>query len=616
MVTPALATRRAAALAAALLLVAGCGGGGSGSAADPTAADGTVYIGLTDADGDFLRYEVDVVAIRLRRADGTEVDALPAAARLDFAQYVDLTEFFSAATVPAGRYVAGELTLDYTDADVWVEVGGVATPADVRDPDGQPLGLYTLDVELAGDRPLVVRRGLPALLTVDFDLAASHQVDVGQAPPRVTAAPLLAADIEPVAEKELRARGPLVSVDAAASTYVVDLRPFHHRRAERFGEVTVHVADDTSFDVDGVHYAGAAGLAALAALPPGTPTTAFGTLDTETREFTAAIVRAGDSVPGVDADVVAGNVVRRQGDTLVVRGALVVPRAGEVRFHDDVEVTVGAATQVARRDGTGAVLGAEAISVGQRVEVFGTLAGAPGDATVALDADPGRVRLLPTRLGGTVMDAAGGALRLDLDTIDGRRIGIFDFAGTGAAPEVDADPADYEVETGALDLGNLAPGEPARVVGWVRPFGQAPADFAAAAVVDRADGPAALVLGWRPGGTVAPFASLGPAGLVPDLANPALGLRHHLVTGGAVVDLLDLPAAPLVGGAATGPARYAIATGRSVRMFSDFDAFAAALAAGLDGSRRALGLHAEGRYDAQGNALEARLVGVTLAPAE
>jgi hypothetical protein len=248
--------------------------------------------------------------------------------------------------------------------------------------------------------------------------------------------------------------------------------------------------------------------------------------------------------------------------------------------------------------------------------VFGTLAGAPGDATLLLDADPGRVRLLPTRLGGAVNEASAGTLRLDLGAIDGRRIGLFDFAGTGAAPGLDADPANYEVDTGALDLGNLAPGEPVRVVGWVRPFGEAPADFTAVAVLDRADGPAALALGWRPGGTAAPFASLGPAGLVPDLANPDLGLRHHLVTGGGVVDLLDLPAAPLVDGVATGPARYAIATGRSVRMFSDFDAFTAALGAGLDGSRRALGLHAEGRYDAQGNTLEARFVGVTLAPAE
>ena len=34
------------------------------------------------------------------------VETLPATTRIDFAQYVDLTEFFTAATIPNGDYVA------------------------------------------------------------------------------------------------------------------------------------------------------------------------------------------------------------------------------------------------------------------------------------------------------------------------------------------------------------------------------------------------------------------------------------------------------------------------------------------------------------------------------
>ena len=38
---------------------------------------GTVYIGLTDADGDFVNYTVDVVQLTLETADGRTVDTLP-----------------------------------------------------------------------------------------------------------------------------------------------------------------------------------------------------------------------------------------------------------------------------------------------------------------------------------------------------------------------------------------------------------------------------------------------------------------------------------------------------------------------------------------------------------
>jgi len=100
-------------LAASMLGLVGCGGGSSsdgqaGSSPSPSTAScsgstcGQVWIGMTDADGDFLSYTVDVMSIRLRRADGALVETLPAQTRVDFAQYVDLTEFMTAASVPLG----------------------------------------------------------------------------------------------------------------------------------------------------------------------------------------------------------------------------------------------------------------------------------------------------------------------------------------------------------------------------------------------------------------------------------------------------------------------------------------------------------------------------------
>ena len=75
----------------ALVLVAqGCGGGGGGSAAAPEAEAppelGELFIGITDAEGDFLRYAVDIEALTLERRNGDLVEALPLATRIDFTE--------------------------------------------------------------------------------------------------------------------------------------------------------------------------------------------------------------------------------------------------------------------------------------------------------------------------------------------------------------------------------------------------------------------------------------------------------------------------------------------------------------------------------------------------
>ncbi len=253
-----------AGLVAALALSA-CGGAGdmsSGTANVAPAATsncasssgcGEVYVAVTDADGDFLSYTVDVMSLSLERADGTTVEALPVSARVDFSQYVDLSEFLTAATVPVGSYVAGSLRLDYTNADITVEVNGQPQPARAVDASGNALGMRDVRVILDNRGRLVVAPGRPALLTLDFDLTASNTVNLATSPVTVTATPALIASIAPVDEKELRLRGPLVSVDTAAGNYVVDVRPFNHPSA-RLGRVTVHTDSTTAFEVNGQTY--------------------------------------------------------------------------------------------------------------------------------------------------------------------------------------------------------------------------------------------------------------------------------------------------------------------------------------------------------------------------
>lgn len=599
-----------AALTGIVWLLGGCGSGsGSGVTATDDCADcGTLLVTLTDAEGDFVNYTVDVASLKLERANGDIVETLPNAGTLDFTQYVNLTELFTAAQVPAGTYLRGTITLDYTDADIRVEVGDQAVEAIVQDRDGNELGSYELEVELANDRPLIVRRGLPSLLNVDFDLAASHDVDTNQMPPVVTAAPFIVAELEPVDEKDLRARGPLLDVDIAAMSYTIRLRPFHHPLGD-FGRAEVHVDADTTYDIDGVDYTGADGLDAMARLDAGTPTVALGTLIVDERIFTAAHVAAGSSVPGHAFDTAIGNILSRDDNELIVKGATIVRRSGSVVFNDTVTVTLGPDT-VVKKQGTPGALTIDALSIGQRVQVFGEVTSDPSEPAIDLDATQGRVRMRITHIAGTTNAVMTGQLNIDLQAIDRSRVSSFDFTGTGMSPADDAVPADYEIATETLSLDNLANGSPIQVFGFVRPFGAAPADFEGRTVVDLANRRARLGIGWGPDGTLAPFTSIGTGGLVVDVDNPDIGLRHHIKIGPVVIDLFDLPMSPTIIGAQEGPRLFAILQHRRVQVFRDFDRFIDTLGSLLNGANTAQYMHSSGSYVQAQNTMTARFIGV------
>jgi hypothetical protein len=607
-------------LAALWLAIAGCGGGGSSSSGPGTVAQGcdaancgTVYVGFTDADGDFLSYTVDVVSLTLKKANGAVVETLPVATRVDFAQLVDLSEFVTAATIPNGAYVEGRIRLDYANAEVSVEVAGEPRAARVVDANGQPLGVVDLDVRLDNRNHIVIAPGRPAFLQLDFDLAASHTVDIATTPVTAVAEPFIVASVEPIDEKELRVRGPLISVDTAASSYVIDVRPFHHMTA-RLGELTVKTTADTAFEIDGTPYTGADGLAVLARSPAGTPTVAFGTLTLPDREFTAERVHAGTSVEGPRFDVVWGNVTAREGDTLTVRGGTLIRRTGSVTFvRGEITLLVGPDTQVTRDGQRGNDLRAGVISVGQRIHAFGDAS--ESTAGLTLDATAGRVRLHLTHLSGSVVSANPGALTLDLFSIDGRRPAIFDFSGTGTAPATDADPSNYEISTGTLDLDRLMSGSPARVFGFVTPFGMAPPDFEGRTVVDFLDVPAHLGLGWGLEGTSAPFLSLGAEGLVIDNENANIGARHFIVIGPQLIDITALASPPTIA-PADGRTLFAIGEPRRIEVFSEFARFAQALSTKLAGGQKAVAMTAHGRYDPGSTTLTANYVSVSFTRAD
>jgi hypothetical protein len=482
------------------LTVAGCSGGGdtgSGNSSTASATNGQALVSMTDAAGDFLSYAVDVQSLTLTKQDGTVVETLPLTTRVNFADYVEMTEFFTAATIPSGTYISARMRLDFSAADLQVEDANdnaVAVPvSNIRDANGNPISTLDVDVKFDNRRALFIAPGIPAHLTLDFNLQASNTADLTVSPPVVTVKPFLVADVDPQNPKTMRLRGPLKSVNQQNQTYQVFLRPMYRNLGD-FGSVTVHIDANTVFEIDEVNYQGAAGLAALNAKPAGTATVAVGEWQVSTTRFKADEVLAGSSVPDGTRDVVVGEVIARAGDQLTVRGASLIRSDGTFTFRDTLTVNVGPFTKVRQQALMTPGLTKDDISLGQRIAAFGVLDG----STSTLDATTGLGRLLVTSVAGTVNATGAGSLEMNVQRINERRITLFNFAGTGTSSAADADPTHYQIATGALSLTGLTAGTPVRVLGFVTHFKTAPPDFTAQTVVNLTDHPATLVVNWRP----------------------------------------------------------------------------------------------------------------------
>lgn len=592
--------------AATLGFTAGCIDRSESTAASDDS--GEVLIALTDAQGDFIRYAVDVKSITLTKANGAVVETLPLTTTVDFAQYTEMTEFLTAATVPRGAYTAARMTLDYSNADIQVEgVDGTAqAAASLVDANGQAVTTLDVEIKLEGRNRLVIAPGVPASLTLDFDLAASNKVtfdNTGAA--TVTVEPVLVAELEPHAPKIHRVRGTLNDVNTGTDSFEVILRPFAHSIGgddRRFGTLTVKTDADTVYEINGESFEGDAGLARLDTLTQFTAVVAVGDLKFNPRRFEAREVYAGSSVVGGTLDVVAGNVISRSGDVLTVRGATLIRTDGSVIFRDNASVTLADSTKVFKQRATGTHT-IDEISVGQRVVVHGALTNTTA-GSLALDASSGAVRMLRTVLRGTVVTAS--PLVVDLESIDGRRIALFDFAGTGASSGTDADPDNYEVDTGSLNGSGLTSGTPVKVLGFVTPFGSAPADFEARTVVNVADVRATMRVAWSPA-TAAPLASASSGAVVLNLDGATINVVER---GGVITDLTG--SSPTLVPGANDRAAYLIRHNGTVQLYTTFDTFVSGLQSRLSAGGTVQGIFGRGRYSDVTTTLEAQLIAVKM----
>jgi len=575
---------------------------------------GTVMVALTDADGDFLNYTVDVLSLKLETENGRIVETLPRTTRINFSDYVDLTELMTVATIPPATYVSGTIRLDYGDAEVFVEADGAAKAAVVSDMDGNELTQTELKITLSNRDQLNVIKGRSALLQLDFDLDASHTVDIVPTPATAESEQFIVAEVSPVDEKDLRVRGLLAAVSEEEMTYTVALRPFHDRDGD-FGRVKVHVTEDTEFEVDDTPYVGVEGLRALDAAGDGTTTVALGTLNVAERHFTANTVLAGSSVPGIDKDAVMGNVIARDGDLLTVRGATIIASERRAHFHDEVTVEIGPETHVSRDGHRADDLGVDDISIGQRLTVRGTMAETTSDALtpqIHIDASDGAVRMHVTQLLGIVNTVMPGQTDISLYGIDRRRAGAFDFSGTGVSSDDDADPANYEVASGDLTLADFDEGKPIVAYGFPTAFGMAPSDFNGRTVVDYTDVRSALGIGWGPAGTTAPFTSIDNDGLLLNMQNEDIDNRHHVKNGPIVIDLTTLDSDTTIVPRVSDRSVFYIKSNDGLRQYSDFADYVNDLSLSLNGATTARSLHARGHYDSETNVITAYKIGVYL----
>jgi hypothetical protein len=591
-----------AVLACCLALV-GCGGGSGGGGGEiprSTPQSGQVAIGVTDVAGDFLTYMVDVRSIALARANGEIVQTIPLTTRIDFAELADLTELLTVATVPGGTYTSVTMTLDFTNAQIVVQdEQGNAVAATAVDANGNPLGVLDVRVQLDASDTIDIARGIPANVTLDFDLEASNEVTFGASAVTVAVQPFLLVTAEFEPGREHRVRGLLKDVNRMSGEVTLAVRPFRQRDGA-FGDFTFDTSDTTRYEVDGTSFTGDDGLAALAALADGAPVVAHGAV--AERLFTADVVLAGSSVPGADSEVVRGVIAARTGNELTVKGALVDFGQDPTVFRGTVKMLVSDATRVTAPFFTDATLDLAALSIGTRIA-------AVGNATRVdeLDATAGSVHVSISDLAATVVTL--DPLVVQLLAIDGRRPELFDFTGTGSTPANDSDPERYEIDTGSLVLGQTAAADLVRLRGLVGDFGTAPPDFHARTLihVDLDNRVGVFVAGWE-GGTNSPFVASSPTRLDLNLSDA----RHLLTLFGVPSGFENPDALALVAPSDRGSYAVFIPGQPSVRLFAHFSEMVTAVTDRLDEGDKLRRLTAEGSYNAAARELVTRRASVEL----
>lgn len=579
----------------------------------------------TNSGGKFASYIVAVDSITLTEQNGTVVSFAPVVQTIDLVKLADVSELVSAYSVPNGTYVSAAILLDYSAASISVNVNGKPTAAAVAGPGNTALGQVNVIVTFDPAKPLVVALQQATPVRINLDLQAFNSISTAAAIPAVTAQPYATMIPAAIDATPLRARGSYVIEQNGY--FIMNLRPFYNFSAS-LGAVVVTPTPDAYYNVNGVVYTGAPGLAAIASVPQTTVIAAYGTLtgvvgpDSNTATnptFSAKEIYVGTSQEN-GLSYVIGMVSARSGNSLTLRGVTLNYYNGASQFVAGSVVTLDPNVPVAL-DGTNASgLSTQSISVGQYVYISGT---APTTSTGAFtydsagnllfDATVGTVRLLHTRLWGSLLSASPASATFDLLSLGIYPPSAYNFAGTGATP---ADPAAYLVNTGVLDLSSIGAGTLSAIDGATTAFGAAPPDFNATAVTAASAIEQTLVVQW-PSGEAAPFSSASSAGYVVDLSKTTIGSIHDIFSGPAGIDLKSLPASPLITTTGAAQTNLQLSIGSTsltpgISMFATASAYDTAVHATLNGTKKLYTLTAAGHYNSVSNTFVADRISMSL----
>jgi sulfur transfer complex TusBCD TusB component (DsrH family) len=542
-------------LCAAAVLSAGCHHNNQNS------GYGIGWFTLTGRQGEFTSYTVNVDSVTLTGVAYGTISPVTTPETVDFMKLKDISELWSAGSIPNDTYTSATIVIDYTAANIAVMVNGVPTQlTNVVDPAGAKVTTFTVNVTFDKGHQLTIvpteTSSSARRVAVDFDLAASNVVNL--ATKTVAVKPFITVATSPADTKQVRVRGPLINSSVGLSTYSVYVRPFFDA-ANVLGTLTLFNSPTTLYQINGTSYVGDPGLTVLSHLSAGSTMTAAytnfeptATLNPEVTagKFNPTYVIAGSTLEDFYTQGIEGDVIARHGNILTLRGATLQLNTGQSEYLEtpDSVVLVGPGTIVtADNNATLTGLNYNSIAVGQHIIARGIYS-LPASKVATIDAtgsatNSGSVRLHSTELFGPLVSSASGSAELDLATIENWPVSIYNFTGNGPGGVT---PATYMVDTGALALpAGTTAGSPLQIFGLVAPFGSAPPDFNASAINAVSSAPARLQVDWTSAGTTTPFATLSATGLTIDLADPAL-TSAVIRIGSETIDMKTLTVNPQI----------------------------------------------------------------------
>jgi len=184
---------------------------------------------------------------------------------------------YTSATITVNYSAAG--LREHHAAQIVVDVGGVSQAATLVDSTGATAGSYTYTVKFDPAHPLVVKGGTAAHLDLHFDMNVATVLNTATSPVTATVRPFLTR-VPSQSSRSRCTRGVnFVAADKGGGNFTINSVAFFDSPSYSpvpLGAIQVQTTAQTTFNVNGLVFRGADGIAALSTLPINTVLTAYG----------------------------------------------------------------------------------------------------------------------------------------------------------------------------------------------------------------------------------------------------------------------------------------------------------------------------------------------------